>query len=134
MAASVIQNPVKIETGTIPVTLLSGGTADCPHSIEYYRVGGIVILSFAFWSFSIKNPTSNYIKIKLPYANIGTRIIGNMGYNNSGKNYVPAIASREWFGFFTKAAAGNTTDIKESDWSSFTGQLSIVYPTDGVRL
>ena len=72
MATSVIQNSVKIETGSIPVTLLSGGTADCPHSIAYYRVGGIVILSFAFWSFAIKNPTSNNMLIKLPYANIGT--------------------------------------------------------------
>lgn len=133
MATSVIQNHI-IETDGIPVTLLSGGTADCPHTIRYYRSGGIVILSCAFWSFAIQNPTSNYMMIKLPYANIGTRIIGNFGYNNSGKNYIPVISSRDGLSFCVKAATGNTTDVKESDWSSFIGQFSIVYPTDGVRL
>lgn len=122
-------------TGSIPLTITSGGSSvDTDGNLRWYRCGSIVIISCAFWRFNIVSPTESVAQFKLTFKNIGVRIIGAFGYNNSGKNYVPVLAntSGNSFGLCIKNNTnGSTSDVKGTDLTTFIGQFSVVYPTDG---
>ena len=123
MATSVIKNLTAYQQVDIPIQFTSGGTAVATDTLRAFRVGGIVILSSAFWALGISNPTSDIV---------GPRIIGAFGFNDSGKNYIPVIAETDSLIFCLKNANGSADDIRGTDWVTFTGQFSIVYPTDGI--
>lgn len=117
---------VIITRGGSSVTVLNDNTPTC----RYYKVGQLVFISCAFWSFTVINPSNDIFTMKIPFTAKSVRNIGQMGYNNSGKDILPIIAADNNMGFIIKYPDGHTADIKGNEIPSCEIQFSILYATD----
>ena len=134
MASSKISKISSVIRGEYRPTVLNGASSiSFDNSIHYTKIGPIVVLSHAFWSFTIAGANSNTLDLSLPFKPNMPRFIGYFGYNNSGKNYLPVVSiNQDYYGmrYLVKNSDGSVEDVKGNTFTSFIGQMSIVYTTD----
>lgn len=100
--------------------------------MRWQKTGKLVVISFATWTFKIKNPTDKIAVLTLPFTNMTTRAIGMMGYNNSGINMIPASAAiNKAFSFNSVAANGATHELRGNEFpENSILQFEMIYVTD----
>lgn len=122
------------ESGYFTPDLIQGGEAielddGC---MRWQKTGKLVVISFATWVFKIKNPTDKILLLSLPFANATTRVIGMMGYNNSGVNMIPASSEgNKAFLFSSVGANGATHELRGNEFpENSILQFEMIYVTD----
>lgn len=111
-------------------TVLAGGTGVEMDPMHYWKCFDIVFISCATWKFVVQGPTEAALALSLPFPVKSIRSFGMMGYNNTGRNIIPACMKNTGIGFVIKSQDGSTTDVKGTDsFGGQTFQFSLIYAT-----